>query len=340
MTIERIILVTASKGGGGKTPTALSIALTLNQLGVPVLACDFNFNNHDLLTILHGANVVERQEKDMIREVTIGSDHYWQIDHNFWLTRWNSIMELGLPSISSFWKKVRMMSNAEFPGSEPKVMVIDSNLTLPLICPPQTELDSYRDLPQIEVFHLWSPSITLQLNEQDRFVKAIDQLNRFSPGFEERLTHVFTPRHYNSPSLFGTLASITRGEFAVTRQVKYKQTKPKPIRFDELKDSLFASFIPTVLHYDESSGSTIQKILRQWLENIIEELKNREYLTNNVLIVPTVVHKIALLVEELTLKPGRTFETCRQDLGTLQEIIYNHFKSFRQDVFSKYQYKR
>ncbi len=340
MTIDRVILVTASKGGGGKTPAALSIALALSEMGVPVLACDFNFNNADLLTILHGTNVMQRQENDMLKEIEIGSDRFWRIKNNFWLTQWNSILELGLPSISSFWKKVRMLSNYEFPDSEPRVMVIDSNLTLPLICPPQTELDAYRDLPKIEVFHLWSPSITLQLNEQDRFVKAIDQLNRFSPGFEERLTHVFTPRHYQSATLFGTLASITKGEFSVTKQIKYKQSNPKPITFNELKDSLFASFIPKVLHFDESSGSTIQKILKQWLENIIDELKNREYLTNNVLIVPTVVHKIALLVEELTLKPGRTFETCRDDLGSLYEIILNHFQKYRQDILSEYKYSR
>ncbi|MCY3411048.1 MAG: hypothetical protein INQ03_05350 [Candidatus Heimdallarchaeota archaeon] len=338
--IDRIILVTASKGGGGKTPTALSIALALNDLGIPVLAADFNFNNHDLLTILHGTNIKIRQEEDLMRPVEIGSDTFWRMKRNFWLTQWNSIMELGLPSISSFWNKIRMLSRTEFPDMEPKVMVIDSNLTLPLLCPPLTEIDSFRDLPPVEVFHLWSPSITLQLNEQDRFVKAINLLNRFNPGFEERLTHVFTPRHYAANSLFGTLASITKGEFAVTKQIKYKQSTPRPIRFSEIKDSLFASFIPNVLHYDESSGSTIQKILQQWLERIIEKLKMREYLTNNVIIVPTVVHKIALLVEELTLKPGRTLDTCRADLGSLYNIILDHFMSYRQEILSEYKYAR
>lgn len=249
-------------------------------------------------------------------------------------------MELGLPSISSLWEKVRMMSKTEFPSIAPKVMVIDSNLTLPLICPPRTELDAYRDLPPIEVFHLWSPSITLQLNEQDRFIKAIDQLNRFSPGFEDRLTHVFTPRHYSSSSLFGTLASITKGEFSVTRKLKLKQLNPKPIKFAEIKDSLFASFIPTVLHYNEEAGSTIQKILQSWLENIMQTLQNREYLTNNVLIVPTVVHKIALLVEELTLKPGRTMDSSREDLGALYTVIKDHFVNYRQDLLSEYKFAR
>jgi hypothetical protein len=99
---------------------------------------------------------------------------------------------------------------------------------------------------------------------------------------------------------------------------------------------LFASFIPTVLHYDESSGSTIQKILQQWLERIIEKLKEREYLTNNVLIVPTVVHKIALLVEELTLKPRRTLDSCRDDLGSLYDIIYEHFVKYKQEILEDY----
>lgn len=304
------------------------------------MACDFNFNNHDLMTILHGTNIRERQDADFIEEIVIGVDYYWKIKKDFWLTQWNSILELGLPSISSFWEKVRVMCKAEFPGTEPKVMVIDSNLTLPLICPPSTKLDSYRDLPPVEVYHLWSPSITLQLNEQDRFIRAIDQLNRFSPGFEERLTHVFTPRHYSSNSLFGTLASITKGEFNVTKKIKYKQTNPKPIKFDEIQDSLFASFIPTVLHYDENAGTTIQKILQRWLENIIDVLKKREYLTNNVIIVPTVVHKIALLVEELTLKPGRTMESTRDDLGTLYDIIREHFVKYRQDITADYKYAR
>lgn len=54
------------------------------------------------------------------------------------------------------------------------------------------------------------------------------------------------------------------------------------------------------------------------------------------MIVPTVVHKIALLVEELTLKPGRTLDSCRDDLGSLYDIIHEHFVKYKQDILEDY----
>lgn len=54
------------------------------------------------------------------------------------------------------------------------------------------------------------------------------------------------------------------------------------------------------------------------------------------MIVPTVVHKIALLVEELTLKPGRTLDSCRDDLGSLYDIIHEHFVKYKQDLLAEY----
>ena len=184
--IERIILVTGSKGGGGKTPIALSIALALNEFNVPVLACDFNFNNSDLLSILHGTNIIERRESNELQQIIIGTDPFWKINKYLWLTRWNSTIDVGLPSTTEMWKKIRKIVSLEFAESEPKIMVIDTNLTLPLICPPTTEIQNYTDLPPVEVFHLWSPSIVLQVGEQERFLKGIDLLKRFNKGFEEQ----------------------------------------------------------------------------------------------------------------------------------------------------------
>ena len=329
-------MVTGSKGGGGKTPVAASIALALHALKVPIIACDFNFNNHDLLTIFHGMNVLERKSKGWDKEYVFGVDPFWRIDTRFWLTRWRSTSDLGIPSTVSMWQKIRELSQVEFPvGSEPKVMIFDTNLTIPLLCPPPTQLQEFQDIPDIEVWHLWSPAIVLQLEEQERFTRAIDLLKRVNPGFEDRMTHVFTPRHHQASGFFGTFTSLARGEFSVTKSLKFKQANPKPITFSEMKSVLFADFFREILNYRSYDEIDIDELLARWLEGIIKNLEEREYLTNNVLIVPTVVHNIALLVEKLVLKPRRTLESTREDLGRLYEIIKSHFEIHRAEFIKE-----
>lgn len=325
-------MITGSKGGSGKTPVAMSVALSLNQLNVPVLACDFNFNNHDMLTVFQGTNIEERKTKNWLNETIIGIDPFWRVTENFWIARWNSIMNLGLPSTTELWDKILELTKVQFPDGQPKVMIFDTNLTLPLICPPTAKAQDYGELPEIEVWHLWSPSIALQFDEQERFVKAINLLNRFNNGFEERMTHVFTPRHYSAGNMFGTFSSLIKGEFKVAKKAKLKQSNPKPILFSDIKDALFANFISNILNYNPNSTTKIDEILTLWLKRIIEVLENREYLTDNVVIVPTIVHKIALLVEELTLKPRRTLDTIRKDLGSLYEIVLKHITDHRSDL--------
>lgn len=330
-------MVTGSKGGGGKTPVAASIALALHKQGIPVLAADFNFNNHDLLTIFHGMNVLKRRKMGILKDYELNGDPYWQIADDFWLTQWHSVMDLGLPSTGQMWEKIQQICDLNFPSEkQPKVVIFDTNVTLPLICPPMAKIQDYAGLPQLEVWHLWSPSIVLQLNEQDRFVRSIEVLNRFSQGFEQRMTHIFTPRHFNTTSFFGTFSSIAKGEFNLTKNINYKQANPKPILFSEIKDVLFANFLPDILNYSPDDDIDVQEMLSDWLKLIMENLKKREYKTNNVIVVPTVVHNIALLVEKLTLKPRRTTETVIEDLGSLYDIVYEHFKNNRPELAKKY----
>jgi hypothetical protein len=268
-----------------------------------------------------------------LEEQVIDTDPFWRISENFWVTRWNSVMNLGLPNTNELWDKILELSKIELPENSPKVMVFDTNLTLPLICPSPTTIQNYPDLPEVEVWHLWSPSIVLQIGEQERFVKAINLLNRFNNGFEERMTHIFTPRHFNSTSVFGTFSSIMKGEFRVTKNMKLKQTNPKPITFNEIKDALFADFLPKILNYKPNEQTKIDEILNIWLEKIIEVLENREYNTDNVVVVPTIVNRIALLVEELTLKPRRTLKSIKNDLGSLYDIVLKHISENRRVLY-------
>lgn len=331
MVIERIIMVTGSKGGGGKTPVAVSIALALEELGIPLVMADFNFNNPDAYAIFHGTNIEKRRKNNMIKNHVLGRDHFYHINNDFWLTRWDSTTGVGLPSTDDMWAKIGEICQLEFPSEhQPKVLILDTNLTLPLICPSLHSIQDYKHLPPIEVFHLWSPSIVLQLEEQERFVQAIDILNRFSPGFEKRMTHIFTPRHHASSGFFGTFSSIMKGEFKVGKNVKFKQAKPKPITFSEMKETLFADFLPTILNLRSDMELEIEELMQTWLNNIIQQLEAREYKTHNVLIVPTVVHNIALLVEKLTIKPRRTTKTIQEDLGALYQIVLNHFEQYKE----------
>ena len=330
MAVERIIVITGSKGGGGKTPVAISVALSLEKLKVPVMLSDFNFNNADSFSILYGTNVSQRKKKRWLGEQVVNNEAVWRISENLWLTKWKSVINLGLPSTTEFWEKIRKLSQLQLGENSPKVMVIDTNMTMPLICLPETKVQEFQNLPIIEVWHLWSPSIILQLGEQERFIRAITNLNRFSQGFEERMVHIFTPRHYTAISLKNTMSTLFKGEFSIGKQVKFKQTNPKPIKFNELKDALFANFLPNILNYSTSNKS-IEDLLNEWLKNIAKKIEEREYRTNNIIMVPTVVNSIALLVEELTLKPRKTLESISEDMGTLFEIIFQFIITNREE---------
>ncbi|RMG38478.1 MAG: hypothetical protein D6732_05340 [Methanobacteriota archaeon] len=332
MAVERIIVITGSKGGGGKTPVAISVALSLEKLKIPVMLSDFNFNNADSFSILHGTNVAERKKKRWLNEMEKDDESIWRISEYLWLSKWKSVANLGLPSTVEFWEKVRKLASMDLGEKSPKVMILDTNLTLPLICLPETKVHEFQNLPTVEAWHLWSPSIVLQLGEQERFIRAITNLNRFSQGFEERMVHIFTPRHYTAISIRNTMSTLLKGEFSLTKTVKFKQSNPKPIKFNELKDALFANFLPNILNFSANNNTTIEELLVDWLKKIIEKVESREYRTNNLIIVPTVVNSIALLVEELTLKPRKTLKTIAEDLGTLFEVIQQFITSNKEDL--------
>lgn len=331
MAVERIIIVTGSKGGGGKTPVSLALTILLEELNIQVLACDFNFNNADLFSILQGSEVEDRVKSDDLQPKEYGEDQFWKLRDNLWLTPWNFVVKTGMPSTTQMWKKISDLCKFRYMDFEPKVLVLDTNLTLPLICPPLTDIAELPQLPPVEVWHMWSPSITLQIGEQDRFSTAISILNRLSKGFEERLHHVFSPRHYKTTSFMNTLSSITKGEFSIVKMKKFKQKNPTPVMFSELSDSLFASFIPKLLSQDLTERMDTEELIKAWLGNILETLKSRETRANNVVVIPTIIHKIAMLVEELTLNPNRTLDSMKLELGPLFEIIKEHFLRERKD---------
>ena len=331
MSVERVIIVTGSKGGGGKTPVALALSLLFEEFGVKTLSADFNFNNADLFSILQGSEVEERVKTDDLQLKEVADGQFWKLNDYLWLTPWNFVVKTGMPSTTQMWQEIAKLCRFRYIDYEPKVLVIDTNLTLPLICPPLTDVANLPDLPPVEVWHMWSPSITLQIGEQDRFASAITILNRLSPGFEERLHHVFSPRHYKTNSFMNTLSSITKGEFSVVKMKKFKQKNPTPVKFNELSDSLFASFVPKLLSQDLGDRMDPENLIRDWLKNILETLKKRDTRANNVIVIPTIIHKIAMLVEELTLNPNRTLESMRSELGPLYELIREHFIRERAD---------
>ncbi len=317
----KVIIITGSKGGGGKTPMSISVAVSYAEAGKNTLLCDFNFNNADTFTIIASSEVSNRKSNGWLEAVEKDGEMFWQINQNFWLNRWRNVLSLGLPSIESFWQKIYKISQMEYNAFRPEVIVVDTNLNLPLICVPETKVKDFDFLPPIEVWHLWSPSIVLQIGEQERFKRAITNLKKFNHGFEERMVHIFTPRHYSATNLMGTFSSLTRGTFRVTKQKKYKQRNPKPLLFDELQDVLFIDFLPVVLNYNPEEKPDLNMFVKTWLEKIIETASNRETKPNNLIVVPSVVNSVALLVEDLTLKPQKTLETLKNDLGSIYVAV-------------------
>ncbi len=331
--MKKIILVTGAKGGGGKTPVAISLALSYYKHNIPTLVCDFNFNNHDLFTIIYGANIRSRKHEGILDPIELENEYFWKISNDtpMWLGRWNSILELGLPSITTMWEKIRKFTKLNFPDKI-EVMIIDTNLTFPLICPPLTKIDSFLDLPPIHLYHLHSPSITLQLDEQERFTKAMDIMNRFSPGFEQRMVHIFTPRHHSANTLGGKISSLGKGEFNIANSSKLKNKEKlpaKPVLFKDLKSVLFRNYIQQILNFkDSGSSENLQLLLQDWFNHIYEFLNERDFQTSNVIIIQTVINRIAMLVEELSIKPRRTLESIERDLGTMVKVIINHVNKY------------
>ncbi len=319
--VDRIIMVTGSKGGGGKTPLALSLILSYENLGYNVIAVDLNFNNADLFAILHGTNLEQRslEGNDRVKEEL--AMPYWQISEKIRLISWDYTKILGLPNTEELWNFITSIGSSLTQDLNGKtVIVADSNLTLPLLCPPLQKLQEW-ELDPVEVWHIWSPSVVLNLTEQERFTTAMDVLKRFSPGFEERLHHVFTPRFHMSENFLGNLAMWARGERRLVKQNRnYGGTQPKPILFNEIKDALFANYLVELLNWKQDETST-EWLMKTWLENIVSTLEKRNVPASNVIVIPSMIARIALFVEELALKPNKTIETLKKDLEPIYEIV-------------------
>ena len=318
------MLVTGSKGGGGKTPLALSLALAYNEINWNVICVDLNFNNSDFFSILSGVNLLFREANNWNQLQEDMAIPYYFIAENMVLTSWDQNQRLGLSSTSEIWDYLTALIEQFrefFQNSRPSIIIADTNLTLPLLCPPLTRLQDWDELPPVEVWHIWSPSIILQLGEQARFEKAIDILKRFSKGFESRLHHVFTPRAHVPTSFFKTMKSWARGEHEVARSPRSKQIlKTKVIPFDSIKSSLFAPYLVTILN-ESPQRQDPDWLMRTWLENIIEHLNSLGGIPKNVIIIPTMINRLALFVEDLVLKPHRTLLTMRNDLAEMYQKV-------------------
>ncbi len=319
--VDRIVIVTGSKGGGGKTPLALSLILSYESLGYNVIAVDLNFNNADLFAILQGTNLEERAQKGNSQVKEELDLPYWQISDKIRLVSWDYTKTLGLPNTEELWNFLSKISSSLSQDLTGKTVIIaDSNLTLPLLCPPLQKLQAW-DLDPLEVWHIWSPSVVLNLSEQERFTTAMDVLKRFSSGFEDRLHHVFTPRFHMSENFLGNLSMWARGEKRLVKQKRsYGGSQPKPIQFNEIKDALFANYLVELLNWKQDETST-EWLMKTWLENIVSSLEQREVPASNVIVIPSMIAKIALFVEELALKPNKTIDSLKNDLGPIYEIV-------------------
>ena len=326
---KKVILVTGSKGGGGKTPIATALTLAYSELGYTVLAADFNFNNSDLYSILIGTNLGYQQATSRSRPISpTASFEIWNITETLSISKWEKTTKLGLPSTEDLWTRIEAYANEL--GDQYDIIIVDTNLTLPLLCPPLTSLQQW-NLPPLEVWHIWSPSIVLQVGEQERFDQAIDILKRFSPGFEERLHHVFTPRFYVPSQMRKLIQGWATGHFGITRRQykKFKGTAPKPVLFSDIRDALFASYLLQLFNFGQEGS--VEELMKEWLENIFDTLQERSNPPSNVVLIPSVIAELALFVERLVLKPQRTDDLLRGELGKVYVIVKAHVERQLQD---------
>lgn len=217
---EGVAIFTSGKGGIGKTPFALLLAILLRRFGVNVLTLDFNSLNPDFYEIFRrflGERpevITQVEDEKLLYPVAIIEGTLGKGGTMWCVSRVGKLKYIPYPPYAIFDTLVKLKKHLD----EPFFAVVDTNLNIPAfnISLPDAINSAARAISEfgkIYFFHIWSPGSfrkgplgigsPLDASEVDLIRSTIlnySQRNIDLLGKDgENIIHIITPRLFELP---------------------------------------------------------------------------------------------------------------------------------------------
>ena len=327
---KRVYVITASKGGSGKTPLALSIYLVSVFLNRPIVGIDLNMNNPDFSDILKMTQNEENEPPITVSQKILESTSYnvQKINDAAYIAYNENPV---LISVKDFWNELYdiLIENETTANLD---AIVDTAFNFYTITPPinQKLIDLFEQR-DFYFFHIWSPATGMKSDSSyfgtSRFEDYKIVANRLrqisSENIEERIIHCFTPKVFIDRKLVSLFRYWKSGVFQY-HKLKYEFTD-RIMTLDDIQILLENMALELLKNPTQTLSLSHAAFLEAWVDVLKKYLDTHfnSRTPKNLLLIPNVYVSLATISVDLILQFSKTLETIKNNLGRFYEDIYS-----------------
>lgn len=342
MSRKKVFIVTASKGGSGKTPLALSLYLACVFSGKRVAGLDLNINNPDFSDILKmTGEALSKSPLFIVSQRAINSIRYnvLRVEEDA-LIAFNEYPRM--ISVKDLWHEIYdlLIVNEATAGFD---AVIDTGFNFYVIEPPINDMtNELFKKYEFFFFHIWSISSGIKKDNPKYKTSRLDNfqivINRFRQlnglPIDGNIIHCFTPQVFVDRNIASLLKYWKSGEF-MYQKLKFGLSD-KILTFKQLRTLLDRISIEILKFPGGTYGLDHRKIMEVWVDVVKAFIKDNfaRKMPQNLLLVPNVYVSLATIATDLMLLPGKTLEAIKKKLGKFYDEIHAYLVNT--PLFRKY----
>ncbi len=281
------IIVTANKGGSGKTPIAINLVIWAlsRQPSWRVLAIDINHTNQDLFQALqHVVGSGTGRFETAFTLPKTGTVYYLPVSDHLHLVRPRSFQPLSVPQIiemitSSCGEFARQREQSVF---TPDMIVLDGNYCFPSFRPEDRPPAGW---PPFTFMNIWSITSPHELRVPTDYRNAITEFKTYydqQPWDCTNFIHIFTllEKERKLSSEVGRLVRMQRAVYSVQGSDDladvYKSlatnntSKSTGFSFDQIQREIFSPLLAEIdsLSTEDTTSYSEDTINARWIERI------------------------------------------------------------------------
>jgi len=326
---RKVFVITASKGGSGKTPLALSLYLAAVFSGRKILGIDMNMNNPDFSDILKTTvDLKSGSQPFLLTQGVVGAFRYSVLR-----LRDNALIAFNerptLIGIKDFWDTIYelLVSNNSTNGFD---AVIDTGYNFYAIEPPiNDKMNKLFHECEFYFFHIWSISSGMKRNSYNYATSRLENfkitMHKFSQlrgsAIDGNVVHCFTPQVFVDRSIGSLLKFWRTGEF-LYHDINLRITD-KVLTFDMLQ-KLLKKIAQEILKYPLGTYTLDHKRILEVWTTVIKDFVKEHFsmqMPQNLLLVPNVYVNLATIASDMILQVGKTFRVLEERLGKFYDDI-------------------
>ncbi|MFX1519089.1 MAG: hypothetical protein ACFFCD_04140 [Promethearchaeota archaeon] len=327
MPVDDMWIVTANKGGSGKTTFSLLSTLYFSEeADKKVIAVDANFVNPNLYTVLK--SVIETQQ-------TYGKNEKC-VDSNLPLTYWKrevtkNIQLIWLDEFYSLYKIDELYAFLDYilQNEDADVAIVDTQLNFPCFRPKDKLLSIP---PRFLTLWVWSAGA-----DELEMKLTWDTVNKFTQAYgddydRKHILYAFTVEPFVPRKLSPLLTHSFRGHHhleggkdLLKTLRKYEKKSRTLLSFNEFRDKIIASARKDFLAIPGGSSMLLkEEIPKIWMEVLQEFLDKSQTYPINLFCNPVIYYDLMLFLTDLILRRGKTLE----DIIEAFDELYKQFIRF------------